>query len=52
MKVGFVAIIGRPNVGKSSLINKILNYKISITSKKPQTTRNQLKEFIMIMILK
>jgi GTP-binding protein Era len=43
MKVGFVAIIGRPNVGKSSLINKILNYKISITSKKPQTTRNQIK---------
>ncbi|MGL5205019.1 MAG: GTPase Era [Metamycoplasmataceae bacterium] len=42
MKVCFVAIIGRPNVGKSSLMNKILNYDLSIISSKPQTTRDQI----------
>ena len=43
MKVGFVSILGRPNVGKSSLLNKILNYEVSIISSVPQTTRNQIK---------
>lgn len=42
MKSGFVAIIGAPNVGKSTFLNQALGFKLAITSDKPQTTRHRL----------
>ena len=41
-KSGFITIIGKPNVGKSTLLNSIIGHKIAIMSSKPQTTRNTI----------
>ena len=45
-KSGFITVIGKPNVGKSTIINSIVGEKVSITSPKPQTTRNNLRAVV------
>ena len=47
-KSGFISIIGRPNVGKSTFLNRVIGQKIAIMSDKPQTTRNKIQGVLTV----
>ena len=48
-KSGFIAILGRPNVGKSTILNGLIKQKVAIVTSKAQTTRNKFKELIPLI---